>query len=415
MTVAFQSLPFDEAISFLRDKVNLPSEHWTDLWQDMHSRAFVVSGATRNELLVDIHNALNNAIAQGTTFSDFKKRFREIVAENGWTGSEGSPITDERSLGYRAATIFNTNMRTSYAAGNEKQMQATKKARPYARYIGGLSRRPRKLHLEWNGIILPLDHPWWKDHTPPNGFRCKCKKVSMSQRELDREGLSVTDAPDDGFYDWTNPNTGETIQVPNGIDPGWAYNPGKAAWGQEISNSAMSAWKKEGAKAWELLTPGDFITNERPKLVPLDAPEAELDFKIQRTIKGMRSALVDILGGENKVFSFEGANGFRYDIQVNVDALASHIDPARAPYLPLIKETLTDPYEVWMSFEQHKGTEQVVLRQRIIKAVDLGKGQGLLAVTNALNGMMEAWTFIPVDQKNYLNQQRRGELIWGRE
>lgn len=414
MTVAFQSLPFDEAISFLRDKVNLPSENWTDLWQDMHSRAFVVSGATKNELLVDIHNALNNAIAQGTTFNDFKKRFREIVAENGWTGSEGSPITDERSLGYRAATIFNTNMRTSYAAGNERQMQSTKKARPYARYIGGLSRRPRKLHLEWNGIILPLDHPWWKDHTPPNGWGCKCKKVSMSVRELDREGLSVSDAPDDGFYDWTNPNTGKTIQVPNGIDPGWAYNPGKAAWGQEISNSAMSAWKKEGAKAWKQLTPGDYVTNSRPDRVPLDPPQADLNYQIPQTVDGMKSALDRILGGDSKVFSFTGENGFRYDIMVNADSLASHIKPDRAPFLPLIEETLTDPYEVWMSFDQHKGTGNVVLRQRIIKAMDLGKGKSLFIVTNTVNGMMEAYTVFPTSDMDYLNQQRYGNLIWKR-
>ena len=44
-----------------------------------------------------------------------------------------------------------------------------------------------------------------------------------------RDGLRLDKAPDDGTYEWTNPHTGEIITVPNGIDPGWAYNPGKVA------------------------------------------------------------------------------------------------------------------------------------------------------------------------------------------
>ncbi len=44
---------------------------------------------------------------------------------------------------------------------------------------------------------------------------------------MTRDGLKVNQAPNNGEYEWTNPHTGEIIQVPNGIDPGWAYNPGK--------------------------------------------------------------------------------------------------------------------------------------------------------------------------------------------
>lgn len=44
---------------------------------------------------------------------------------------------------------------------------------------------------------------------------------------MERDGLKLGKAPDNGEYEWTNPHTGEIIKVPNGIDPGWAYNPGK--------------------------------------------------------------------------------------------------------------------------------------------------------------------------------------------
>ena len=53
-----KGLPFAEAIAYLRDKIDLPTRTWTDLWQGMHARAFVVAGAVRAELIADFHNAI---------------------------------------------------------------------------------------------------------------------------------------------------------------------------------------------------------------------------------------------------------------------------------------------------------------------------------------------------------------------
>ena len=43
-----------------------------------------------------------------------------------------------------------------------------------------------------------------------------------------------TRAPREGTYEWVNPDTGEIIDVPKGIDPGWAYNPGKISPAEEM-------------------------------------------------------------------------------------------------------------------------------------------------------------------------------------
>ena len=53
MAVAYGSLPFSQQIAFFRDKVNLPSQDWTQLWQQGHDHAFVVAGAQRDELVAD--------------------------------------------------------------------------------------------------------------------------------------------------------------------------------------------------------------------------------------------------------------------------------------------------------------------------------------------------------------------------
>ena len=408
--INFEKVPFEEAIQYFRDKVKLPTEKWTDIWQGMHSRAFVVAGATKTELLTDFYNAIEKAIREGSTITDFRKAFDETVARNGWSYNG--------SRGWRTATIFDTNMRTAYAAGNYKQMMDTRASRPYLRYLGGLSEHPRELHLRWSGTTLRYDDPWWDTHYPPNGWGCKCEVVSQSGRELDRlekDNVKISrERPNDGTYPWTNPNTGEIIDVPTGIDPGWAYNPGKTAWGQQLSQEVMDSWRKQGANAWEKLTPGNPEIYGRPEQVVIDRAVAAIDYSIGKTQAEMQKAITGIIGGEEKVYSFQ-AGDFRYDVLVNANSLASHIDPNRAAYLPFLTEMLEDPYEVWLSFERHKGTGQVVLRQRIIKAIATGDKEGILLIMNARKGMMESWTFIPTPDLKYLNRQRVGKLIWMRD
>ncbi len=84
-----ESLPFEEAIKYFRQKVNLPTERWTDLWHGMHTRAFVVAGATKTELLSDLRGSIDKAISGGATLEDFRRDFDEIVARHGWSYNGG--------------------------------------------------------------------------------------------------------------------------------------------------------------------------------------------------------------------------------------------------------------------------------------------------------------------------------------
>lgn len=407
--INFEKVPFEEAIQYFRDKVKLPTERWTDIWQGMHSRAFVVAGATKTELLTDFYNAIEKAIREGSTITDFRKVFDETVARSGWSYNG--------SRGWRTAVIFDTNMRTAYAAGNYRQMMDTRASRPFWRYLGGLSEHPRELHLRWSGTTLRYDDPWWDTHFPPNGWGCKCEVVSQSDREitrLEKQGVKISrERPNDGAYLWANPNTGEIIDVPNGIDPGWAYNPGKTAWGERVSKEVMDAWMRQGEDLYERLTPGDWQSYGLPGRVVGDGAKASVDYSIEQSPMGMETALTGILGGEEKVYSFQSKD-FRYDVLVDAHNLASHINPDRAPYLPFLAEAMEDPAEIWLSFERNKVTGKVVLRQRIIKVVKLDKDRAIYMVLNARNGMMEAWTFMPVSDPGYINKKRVGKLVWQR-
>lgn len=406
MPVKYGSLPFDAQIKFFRDKINLPTKAWTDIWEKEHARAFVVAGATNAELLTDLRSAVDRAIADGTTLAQFRKDFDKTVLKHGWS------YKGERS--WRTRVIYETNLRTSYAAGRYKQLQAVKKSRPYWRYKHSTAVAvPRQSHLDWDGLILAADDPWWDIHYPPNGWGCRCKVFSLSEADLKSLGRTRPHkAPAVHHREVTVGSNGpspRTVSVPEGVDPGWAHNVGKAAWGEQLSADAMAEWGGS-SEVWKRLTPGTWESYGRAASLPLVPPTTKLGHRVDN-VDDVVAAVRDTIGGDDAVYRTAGL-----PVHINARTLGEHIDPSRAEYIPLLPELLNDPHEVWLSFEEHQGSGKVRLRSRILKAFDIGKGRSVLFVANASRGMLEGWTVVPMNaqrNRNYINRQRTGWLIYG--
>ncbi|WP_353428755.1 phage head morphogenesis protein [Paracoccus denitrificans] len=165
--------PFAEQLAALRIRLSnlIPTERWTDVWQSAHDRGFMVAGAAKADLLVDLASAVDKAVSQGTTLDQFRKDFREVVARHGWTGwtGEGS----QKGEAWRTKVIYQTNMRTSFMSGRHAQLLAGNYKWWVYRHSG--AEHPRLHHLALDGIALPPDHPFWKTHFPPNGWGCGCE------------------------------------------------------------------------------------------------------------------------------------------------------------------------------------------------------------------------------------------------
>lgn len=406
MAVKYGSLPFDEQIQFFRQKLNLPTRAWTDIWEGMHARAFVIAGATQDSLLTDFRTAVDKAISEGTTLAEFRKDFDKIVATHGWSYNG--------SRGWRSRTIYDTNLRTSYAAGRHAQMKAVATDRPYWRYRHNDSvEHPRPEHLAWNGLVLRHDDPWWQTHFPPNGWGCRCYVETLAGRDLQALGKDAPDnAPPLDLQMRTVGAKGpsaRTIPVPKGIDPGFGYNVGEAAWGRGLSEQAMAQWRAAGADAWQSLDTRNYVSFDRADVVPRDATKTKLAAPVESPALAAK-LLRELLGGEEKIYNMRGL-----PVLVNAETLARHVDANRSAYLPLIEEAINDPFEVWLTFERHKGTGIVALRTRAIKSFEIGRGRALLVVMQANKGMLEAWTAVPTSDLKYLNRQRRGWMFYGRK
>ena len=214
----YGSLSFGEQVAFFRQKVHIPTERWDDLLGAAHDRAFVVAGATKADLLADLHQAVRKGIDEGTTLETFRKDFDALVYRHGWTGWTGEDTPG--GVAWRTNVIYETNLRTSYAAGRWAQIQEVKARRPYLlyRHSHGVV-RPRPQHVAWDGLVLPTDDPFWRSHYPPNGWGCKCRAFALNDGDLGRMGK---DGPDRAPPAPIDPKTG----APEGIDKGWDYAPG---------------------------------------------------------------------------------------------------------------------------------------------------------------------------------------------
>lgn len=238
VAVELKALPPEEAIAFFRQKGYRPTFSYLDMMHQAHADAFTVAGVTRLDVLQDLRSAVDDALAKGTTFAEFKKTAKEKLQAKGWWGpvevtdedtGDGKVVNLSRSR--RLRTIFNTNLRTSRAAGQWTRIQRTKKALPYLKYSAVMDNRTRPLHRQWHGTVLAVDDPWWDEHFPPNDWECRCDVLQMTAGMVKRAGLTVAEAaPVDGpDVPFTNKRTGEVFKVPPGIAPSFAYNVGKTA------------------------------------------------------------------------------------------------------------------------------------------------------------------------------------------
>ena len=219
---AYGSLPFAEQLAFFRAKLNVPTQAWTDMWQAQHDFAFVVAGANRDAIVADFRAAVEAAIAGGSTLEGFRKEFDAIVEKHGWSYHGGR--------NWRSRVIYDTNLSTSYAAGRFEQLQAA----PFWQYEhADWVTHPRHQHKAWDGLVLARDDPFWQSHFPPNGWGCKCSVRGLWARDLKRLGKEGPDeAPAVRLVErevgQNSPNGPRVVLVPEGIDPGFAYTPGRA-------------------------------------------------------------------------------------------------------------------------------------------------------------------------------------------
>lgn len=398
------SLPPERAIAFFRQKVNMPTRAWDDLRHGAHARAWSVAGVQAQDMLADIRAAMDKAIAQGTTLAEFRQDIGPLLGRLGWA-DRGAQYT-----AWRTRTVYETNMRTAYAAGRYAEMTQPDvlAARPFWRYRHSGKKDFRQLHKDWDGLVLAADDDFWKTHFPPNGWGCGCYVQSLGPRDLRRLGKDGPDhAPLTGTRPFTDPRTGQTHAVPAGIDPGWDYSVGRSWLDGVVPEDLQAPFARVPGGA-----PADLPPMPPPRAVAAEVLPAGLPDEDY-----VRAFLRPFGADLDRPAVFRDVQGTRVVISKDffTDAsggLTKVRKRGRARYVALLAQAIIAPDEIWAAWAVDLAGNPVVLRT-YLKRMQVD-GRQLYALMEFGGRGWLGVTAFPADRRDYLEKQRYGSLLYRR-
>lgn len=247
LTYACKLAP-EKAIEYFRSKGYLISWDWHEVWQQAHAAGFTVAKVARLDILQDIRTEVQRCLDQGLTYSDFAKNLTPLLKAKGWWGKNErmNPVTKEMETvqegsPWRLRTVYDQNLSTAYNAGRWDAQDDAKKSRPVWQYVSVIDGRTSARCRELNGKAFRADDPFWDSFYPPNHWHCRARVRTFSESEAASRGI-IPDSADGKITEedtLVSKKTGDVQPVSvytdsDGhtfrTDPGFSYNPGKAAW-----------------------------------------------------------------------------------------------------------------------------------------------------------------------------------------
>lgn len=243
------------AVDYFRSKGYVISWNWQETKAATHARAFTVAKAVRMDVLTSIQSEVDRAASEGTTEREFIKTLTPRLQAQGWWGKQmivdSAGGIEEVQLGSpaRLATIYRTNLATSYQTGRYQQQLGSAETHPYWQYIAIMDGNTRKSHAAMHGRVFRFDDPIWDTLYPPNDWGCRCRVRVLTAEQVKRMGLKVessvgaitTQTVESGV----DKRTGEVYEsdvttftrgkqrMTTGT--GWANNAGQLAMGSDVN------------------------------------------------------------------------------------------------------------------------------------------------------------------------------------
>jgi SPP1 gp7 family putative phage head morphogenesis protein len=276
---------FDEAILATRARgVVLPDVYYGHMQGIARADSFSVAGIARVEQLRQVLDSLTQAQAKGETFDAWKARVRR--------GEVDLDLPD-----HRLDNIYRTNIQGAYARGRCRQHDVIAARRPWLLYSAVNDSRTRPAHAAMNGTLLHRDDPWWATHRPPNGYRCRCTVIAVSNAEAERRGAPKA------------PKVDESTGGPPDPDEGWDY---------DVCSDPRAGTKRATRRA---------KANASPKVAErLDRIETTADSNDPATWRG----IPDTQKGSNPGGIYEAPDGSKHYVKFYEDPNQARTEVASA-------------------------------------------------------------------------------------
>lgn len=185
---------FPEAVEYFRSKLPLTDDEFDRLSKEAQDGAFHVAGAQQLDVVQDLFDEIEKAIAGGEGYDSFAKRVQEKL-----------PAHWNKSTSHLLETTFRTNVQTALNTGRYFQLTdpAIAEQRPYWMFDAVLDERTSDICEACDSTVLRADHPWWLTHYPPLHHRCRTSVRAVTASKAKRLGIAEGELPspkvDDGF------------------------------------------------------------------------------------------------------------------------------------------------------------------------------------------------------------------------
>jgi SPP1 gp7 family putative phage head morphogenesis protein len=198
--VLWACLPNEAAAAMIGAKPALLAETFKKLLPELRGRAFTITGITRADALQRIRDRIAE-LPQGADWAEIRN---DIVAE--MSPYMVDPEADIETRGKQQdAAVRKANMLIrhhgfqAYQAANYDLMDRQRDALPYWQYLTVGDDNVRESHRALNGLVLPANSPFWRDHYPPWDWGCRCQVIPIDRETYgmiaggELEGRAISD------------------------------------------------------------------------------------------------------------------------------------------------------------------------------------------------------------------------------
>lgn len=184
--INFDPIPFTEAAEMIRNKPAVLREVFARLIPEIKARAFTIAGVASADVLQEVRNRIAD-LPEGADWNKVKK---DVLAKiSPWLVT--AEDSDERAkqegdARRRAELLLRTHAFQAYQAAHWQALTETKAAFPFWRYVTAGDANVRQSHAALNGLVLPADSPFWRDHFPPWDWGCRCDVVGLAPEDVEQ-------------------------------------------------------------------------------------------------------------------------------------------------------------------------------------------------------------------------------------
>ena len=280
MTTEAQLLYADALAWAQARKIVLPADYYGPAYAKARAKAFSIAGLSALDEIESVFDHLNSALTQGSTFANWKSGL----------------LTDPKALQAlllgqaRLDNIFRTNLLSAYMAGIAKQQEAPAnvRRRPYFQYDAINDSRTRPTHTAMDNFIAPATDPVWQRWTPPAGYRCRCTRIALTEKEAIARGWkgvakAAPAEPDTGWGEHPLAG-GEMAGLRKAVDKRSAKYGGM--WDQSAIQAALAEVRRSAFSQPQTITPAVYDLSAPRVLADVSTPARAKAVEIEDTIRG---------------------------------------------------------------------------------------------------------------------------------